>query len=95
MGAGQQKSDSMSTDCDLLKELRKERRTNKEGGRIDYAIRQITELGYKVSMEGNTAISFIFKGERVMVYPYTGWFTGKTVKDGRGIQNLLKQIKQK
>ena len=35
------------------------------------------------------------KGERVMVYPYTGWFTGKTVKDGRGINNLLKQIKQK
>lgn len=85
----------MSTDCDMLKELRKERRANKEGGRIDYAIKQITGIGYAVAMEGNNAISFTFKGERVMVYPYTGWFTGKTVKDRRGINNLLKQIKQK
>lgn len=85
----------MSTDCDMLKELRKERRANKEGDRIDYAIKQITGIGYAVTMEGNNAISFTFKGGRVMVYPYTGWFTGKTVKDGRGINNLLKQIKQK
>lgn len=85
----------MSTDCDLLKELRKKRRANKEGGRMDFAIKQLTELGYKVTTEQNHAISIIFKGERVMVYPYTGWFTGKTVKDGRGIKNLLKLIKQK
>ncbi|MBR1526501.1 MAG: hypothetical protein IJ640_07570 [Prevotella sp.] len=84
----------MSTDCDLLKELRKKRRANKEGIRMDFAIKQLTELGYKVTMEQNHAISIIFKGERVMVYPYTGWFTGKTVKDSRGIKNLLKQIKQ-
>lgn len=85
----------MSTDCDLLKELRKKRRANKEGCRMDFAIKQLTELGYKVTTEQNHAISIIFKGERVMVYPYTGWFTGKTVKDGRGIKNLLKLIKQK
>lgn len=84
----------MSTDCDMLKELRKERRANKEGSRMDFAIKQLTGLGHKVTMETNNAISIIFKGERVMVYPYTGWFTGKTVKDGRGIKNLLKQIKQ-
>ena len=62
---------------------------------MDFAIKQLTELGYKVTTEQNHAISIIFKGERVMVYPYTGWFTGKTVKDGRGIKNLLKLIKQK
>jgi len=84
----------MSTDCDMLKELRKERRANKEGSRMDFAIKQLTGLGHKVTMETNNAISIIFKGERVMVYPYTGWFTGKSVKDGRGIKNLLKQIKQ-
>jgi len=26
------------------------------------------------------------------VWPYTGWFSGKGVKDGRGIKKLLKQI---
>jgi len=82
----------MSTDCDMLKELRKERRANKEGSRMDFAIKQLTGLGHKVTMETNNAISIIFKGERVMVYPYTGWFTGKSVKDGRGIKNLLKRI---
>ena len=39
-----------------------------------------------------TTLQFIFRGSPVTLYPYSGWFTGKTVKDGRGIHNLLKQI---
>lgn len=39
-----------------------------------------------------TTLQFTFRGSPVTLYPYSGWFTGKTVKDGRGIMNLLKQI---
>lgn len=61
--------------------------------RYDYALRELTKLGYKVkSICGG--LEFIHKGSPVKIYTYKGWFTGKTVKDGRGIANLLKQLKQ-
>jgi len=37
-------------------------------------------------------IEFMYKGEIVRFYPYSGWATGKTITDGRGIDNLLKQL---
>ena len=39
-------------------------------------------------------ITFKFKNEKVTLYPYTGWFTGKSVKDGRGITELLAQLRK-
>lgn len=34
-------------------------------------------------------------GCTVIYYPKSEWFTGKSVVDGRGIYNLLRQLKQK
>ena len=42
----------------------------------------------------DSEIHIEFKGETVKYFPLKEWFTGKTVKDGRGIQNLIKQLKQ-
>ena len=64
-----------------------------EPKRICYAKNQIEALGFNV-YEGGKALSFIFKNETVVFYPYSGWHTGKTIKDGRGIQNLLDQLKK-
>lgn len=69
-------------------------RPDQELPRKDYAEKLLTELGYDVIWQNeNQRFEFTFKGERVWLYPYTGWHTGKTIKDGRGISNLLKQIK--
>lgn len=38
-------------------------------------------------------IEFEYKGHIVKYFPYSGWATGKTIKDGRGLDNLLKQLK--
>ncbi len=38
-------------------------------------------------------IEFDFNGSKIKFYPYSGWATGKTIKDGRGLENLLKQLK--
>lgn len=37
-------------------------------------------------------IRFLFKGSIVYFFPYSGWHSGASIKDGRGIIKLLKQI---
>ena len=76
-------------------ELIREIRNQKESLRIDYALMKISELGYSCKLEeGNKCVQFIYKGGLVRFFPYTGWATGKTIKDCRGINSLLKQIKE-
>mgnify|MGYP003608199111 CR=1 FL=1 len=64
-----------------------------EPKRMDYAVKQITELGYEITAQYPTELRFNYKGFTIRLFPYSGWFTGKSVKDGRGIDNLLEQIK--
>jgi hypothetical protein len=61
--------------------------------RMEYAKREITKLGLEIFEETETMLKFYFKGCAVTLFVYTGWHTGKSIKDGRGIKNLLKQIK--
>ena len=84
----------MSELGDIFKAIRKERREHRQPSRMEFAISAIERLGYKVKKVDSATIMFEFRGEVIRVYPYTGWFTGKTVNDGRGIKNLLKQIKK-
>ena len=70
-----------------------ERQKELEPKRLAYAKEQITALGFEILYEDEKEIRFRFKGEVVKFFPYTGWATGKTIKDGRGLNNLLKQIK--
>lgn len=64
--------------------------------RFEYAKNKILELGLKIIYENESSeqISFYFQEETVTIYTYSGWHTGKSIKDGRGIENLLKQLKQ-
>lgn len=73
--------------------LDKERQAAEEPRRIEYAKAELQKLGYEITFECDTRIEFIFRGETVKLFPYSGWFTGKSIKDGRGIQNLLTQLK--
>lgn len=50
-------------------------------------------MGYNVEQPDPRTLRFMHKGSPVTLYPYTGWFTGKTVTDGRGIHNLIRQLK--
>ena len=38
-------------------------------------------------------IEFEYKGHIVKYFPYSGWATGKTITDGRGLMNLSNQLK--
>lgn len=70
-----------------------EKQKELEPKRIQFAKEAIDEAGYRITYEDKTKIQFQFKGETVTLYPYSGWHTGKSIEDGRGIDKLLKQIK--
>lgn len=74
--------------------LGQERQIRLEPQRMEYAKKEITDLGCDIFEETETLLKFKFNGGIVTLFVYTGWHTGKTIKDGRGIEKLVKQIKQ-
>lgn len=70
-----------------------ERQKALEPERIRYAIEKITALGYEITHRDNFSIRFIHNGKVVTFYPYSGWATGATIKDGRGLKHLMSQLK--
>lgn len=69
-----------------------ERQEMLEPERIKFAKQQIASLGFQITNEDATKIQFVFKGSTVTLFPYSGWHSGKTITDGRGIEKLIKQI---
>ena len=61
--------------------------------RMAFAKSEIEKLGYEIVSEDSTKIKFYYKGAMITLYPYSGWHTGKNIKDGRGIEKLINQIK--
>lgn len=78
---------------DAMARLDIERQRRLEPIRIAKAIESIEALGIRVNYKDSTKIMFEFKGSNVTYFPYSGWATGKPIHDGRGLQNLLKQLK--
>ena len=74
--------------------LDEERQRNLEPQRMAYAIEQIKNLGYEITTHNDNEINFIHKGKVVKFYPYSGWATGATIKDGRGLKKLLNQLRK-
>jgi len=70
----------------------KERVQELQPSRMQYAKEKITAIGAEIKRETICELEFMFKGYTILLFPYTGWYTGKGIKDGRGIHNLLKQM---
>lgn len=64
-----------------------EHRAPKEDNRIKYAKSELEKRGYEVTHDAsNKCLTFEHKGYKIRLFPsYTGWFTGKGIKDGRGL----------
>jgi len=65
-----------------------------EPKRIEHAAHKLISLGYDVKQTG-VVLQFQHNGETIRFYPYSGWHTGKGIKDGRGLKNLINQLKNK
>lgn len=61
--------------------------------RMERCLNTLGELGMENIEHDSIKIRFNYMNERVVHYVYSGWHTGKSIKDGRGFENLLKQIK--
>ena len=70
----------------------KERQERLEPKRIDRAVSELSKLGFSIT-QINKRVEFTYKGELVKYFPYSGWHTGKSIKDGRGFQKLLSQLR--
>lgn len=60
--------------------------------RIEYAVKELQKRKLLITKRDDKMIQFNWLGSIVTLFPYSGWHSGKTVKDGRGINKLLKQI---
>jgi hypothetical protein len=72
--------------------LDKEREAEIQPARMASCKDALEKLGFTVQVQSDDRLQFEYQGAPVMLYPYSGWFTGKTVKDGRGFRNLIKQL---
>ena len=61
--------------------------------RLEFAEMMILELGFDITSINKTELRFEFNGSIIFFFPFTGWHSGKTIQDGRGLNNLLKQLK--
>ncbi len=76
--------------------LDQERQKELEPKRMEFATKQLHAAGIKsVVSITDKCLEFDFKGEKVKFFPYSGWSSGKSIQDGRGLQKLLNQIKNK
>jgi len=72
--------------------LDQEREKKLQPERMEYAVKEIKSLGIDILFQSETEIQFMFNGSKINFFPYSGWHTGKTIKDGRGLHRLLLQI---
>lgn len=73
--------------------LDQERQKELAPKRMTFAKCELQKIGIELTFESDTELRFIHKNHEVKFFPYTGWHTGKTIKDGRGINELMKQLK--
>ena len=71
--------------------LDQEREAKLQPKRIASCIAKLERLGFDVQQNG-TQLAFTFRGSKVLFWPYSGWHTGKTIKDGRGFDHLFAQL---
>jgi hypothetical protein len=73
--------------------LDESKRPRLEPDRIAYAKSALDFAGFSwEEISPKSLRVFMPNGCAAILYPYTGWFTGRGIKDGRGIQTLINQL---
>lgn len=74
--------------------LDKEREEILTPKRKEYAIKKLQEKGiYEITCVDDKRIEFYrTRDKKVVLFPYSGWWSGKGIGSGRGINELLKLL---
>jgi hypothetical protein len=75
-----------------LAEAALERRRRLQPSRMKGTQKELESWGYVVTRVNDTLLTFVHEGHPVMFWPYTGWHSGKSIKMGRGFENLITQL---
>lgn len=78
----------------MSKRLDQDRENRLQPKRINDALVALDELKLEVVSIDATTVQFIYKGNKITFYPYSGWHTGKGITDGRGHKHLFDQLKK-
>ena len=73
--------------------LDQEREARLQPKRVKDCKARLEKLGFEVEQAGDTQLRFVFLESMVCFWPYSGWHSGKSIKDGRGFDKLLRQLK--
>ena len=71
--------------------LNQDRENKLQPLRMDKAVSELEKRGFTVT-HNETRIDFMYDGHKVLFFPYSGWASGSSIKDGRGLKNLLRQL---
>jgi hypothetical protein len=83
----------MADDFRAMRDHQRTVKSKRQPQRMAYAIKKLKEAGYWPVEIDTTQLQVEAKdGSTVRFWPYSGWFSGTSVKDGRGIENLLEQL---
>lgn len=74
-----------------MSRLNKPREEELQPKRIAECKAKLEQMGFAVT-ESRTCLTFKFRGHNVQFYPYSGWHSGRTIRDGRGFSHLLRQL---
>ena len=69
-----------------------DRQDRLEPQRIQKAKEELLKKNVEIVSVTDKEITFTHKGSLIKFFPYSGWHSGKTIKDGRGLKNLLEQL---
>lgn len=72
--------------------LNKERETDLQPKRMKSCKEKLESLGYEVKTLDDNRLEFQHNDNTIKLWPYSGWHSGKGIKDGRGFENLIKQL---
>lgn len=75
----------------MSKRLNQEKEKKLKPSRLKKAIEEIEKRGFHVRANDEKVI-FSFEHSSIVYWVYSGWASGKSIKDGRGLKNLLEQL---
>lgn len=84
----------MGDDFRAMNQLRLEHRRAIEPERFKYAVKRLREAGHEVEEDARDDKCLVVNGY-IKFWPFTGWYAGKGIGSGRGIDSLVKALQPK
>lgn len=77
----------------MSRRLDQEREERLQPKRMTTCQEKLEELGFVVKSNGLDMLEFEYNENTIQFWPYSGWHSGKGIKDGRGFGKLMEQLK--